>query len=170
MTHSRFDGLCIIDADTHLTEPHDLWTSRAPKGYEDRVPQVREKNGVLNWTIEDHVLARALASGVVAASGEKVPGTAFFGWSISVAMLLQTVLLWQLSSLARTDPARVRPMIGTLALATLVSGMIAWRFIFPLPALFSLALLVPLVVAYVVATIPGGASITSAATQRTATR
>jgi predicted TIM-barrel fold metal-dependent hydrolase len=82
MTHSRFDGLCIIDADTHLTEPHDLWTSRAPKGYEDRVPQVREKDGVLNWTIEDRVLARALASGVIAASGEKVPGTAFFGWSI----------------------------------------------------------------------------------------
>ena len=83
MTHSRFDGLCIIDADTHLTEPHDLWKSRAPKGYEDRVPQVREKDGVLNWTIDEtRVLARALASGVVAASGEKVPGTAFFGWSI----------------------------------------------------------------------------------------
>ena len=25
-----FDGLRVIDADTHLTEPHDLWTSRAP--------------------------------------------------------------------------------------------------------------------------------------------
>jgi predicted TIM-barrel fold metal-dependent hydrolase len=83
MTHERFDDLVIIDADTHLTEPHDLWKSRAPKGYEDRVPQVREKHGVLNWTIDENkVLARAMASGVVAASGDKVPGTAFFGWSI----------------------------------------------------------------------------------------
>ena len=83
MTRSRFDDLVIIDADTHLTEPHDLWKARAPKGYEDRVPQVREKDGVLNWTIdEDKVLARAMASGVVAATGEKVPGTAFFGWSL----------------------------------------------------------------------------------------
>src|SRR5215813_1023262 len=39
-----------------------------------------------------------------------------FGWSISVSMLLQTVLLWQLASLARTDPAGVRPMIGVFTL------------------------------------------------------
>src|ERR687888_1575300 len=51
-----------------------------------------------------------------------------FGWSISVSMLMQTVLLWQMASLARTDSAHVRPMIGVFALATLVSGVIAWRF------------------------------------------
>lgn len=74
-----------------------------------------------------------------------------FGWSISVAMLLQTLLLWQMASLAKTDAARVRPMIATFALATLVSGVIAWRFIFPVPALFSAVLLIVLVAAYVVA-------------------
>ena len=58
MTHSRFDGLCIIDADTHLTEPHDLWTARAPKGYEDRVPQVHEIDGIPTWTMDGHTLAR----------------------------------------------------------------------------------------------------------------
>jgi hypothetical protein len=74
-----------------------------------------------------------------------------FGWSISVAMLLQTVLLWQLASLARTDPARLRPMIAAFAVATVASGIVAWRFIFPVPALFSVALLIPLVAAYIVA-------------------
>lgn len=74
-----------------------------------------------------------------------------FGWSISVSMLMQTVLLWQMASLARTDPAHVRPMIGVVALATLASGVIAWRFIFPLPALFSGVLFIALVAAYVVA-------------------
>ena len=74
-----------------------------------------------------------------------------FGWSISVAMLMQTVLLWQIASLARTDVVHVRPMIVVFALATLVSGLIAWRFIFPVPALFSALLLIVLVAAYVVA-------------------
>jgi hypothetical protein len=74
-----------------------------------------------------------------------------FGWSISVAMLLQTVILWQLASLARPDAARVRPIIAAFVLATLASGMIAWRFIFPVPALFSGVLLIALVAAYVAA-------------------
>jgi hypothetical protein len=74
-----------------------------------------------------------------------------FGWTISVAMLMQTVLLWQVASLARTNPADVRPMIAVFALATVASGIIAWRFIFPVPALFSGALVIPLVAAYVVA-------------------
>lgn len=74
-----------------------------------------------------------------------------FGWSISVAMVMQTVLLWQMASLARTNPASVRPMIAVIALATLASGVIAWRFIFPVPALFSIALLIPLAAAFFVA-------------------
>ena len=47
-----------------------------------------------------------------------------FGWSITVAMVMQTVLLWQMASLARTDPASVRPMIAVIALATVASGVI----------------------------------------------
>ena len=78
-----------------------------------------------------------------------------FGWSISIMMLLQTVLLWQLASLAGTNSAAVRPMIAVFALATLATGVIAWRFIFPVPALFSVALLIVLVVAYVAAS-PAG--------------
>jgi len=74
-----------------------------------------------------------------------------FGWSISVFMLMQTILLWQLASLARTDPARLRPMIAVIALATVASGVIAWRFIFPVPAVFSGVLALALALAYVAA-------------------
>ncbi|MCB2080511.1 MAG: amidohydrolase [Novosphingobium sp.] len=42
----------IIDADTHLTEPWDLWTSRAPASIRDRVPQVKELDGVRCWVID----------------------------------------------------------------------------------------------------------------------
>jgi hypothetical protein len=71
-----------------------------------------------------------------------------FGWSLTVSMLLQSVLLWQLASLARTNAAQVRPMIAAFAVATLAGGIIAWQFIFPVPALFSAALLIVLVAAY----------------------
>src|SRR5262245_64654072 len=56
-----------------------------------------------------------------------------FGWSLSVFMLMQTILLWLLASMAKTEPARVRPMIAVIALATVGSGVIAGRFIFSVP-------------------------------------
>lgn len=44
--------LKIIDADTHLTEPHDLWTRRAPAVLRDRVPQVKVIDGQKSWVID----------------------------------------------------------------------------------------------------------------------
>jgi hypothetical protein len=70
------------------------------------------------------------------------------GWTISVLMLLETALLWQMASLARTNAAQVRPMIAAFMLATLASGAIAWLFIFPIPVLFCAALFIALAAAY----------------------
>lgn len=42
----------IIDADTHLTEPHDLWLKRAPASLRDRVPQVKMHQGQMSWVID----------------------------------------------------------------------------------------------------------------------
>jgi predicted TIM-barrel fold metal-dependent hydrolase len=42
----------IIDADTHLTEPHDLWTRRAPASVRERVPQVKMLDGQMSWVID----------------------------------------------------------------------------------------------------------------------
>ena len=42
----------IIDADTHLTEPHDMWVKRAPASIRDRVPQVKMLDGVRSWVID----------------------------------------------------------------------------------------------------------------------
>jgi hypothetical protein len=58
-------GIAIIDADTHLTEPHDLWTSRAPRKYADRVPQVREVKGRSMWTIDGEVFGNAVGASVI---------------------------------------------------------------------------------------------------------
>jgi uncharacterized protein len=42
----------VIDADTHLTEPHDLWTKRAPAALRERVPQVKMHDGKMSWVID----------------------------------------------------------------------------------------------------------------------
>jgi predicted TIM-barrel fold metal-dependent hydrolase len=44
--------LKVIDADTHLTEPHDLWTKRAPAALRERVPQVKLHQGQMSWVID----------------------------------------------------------------------------------------------------------------------
>jgi predicted TIM-barrel fold metal-dependent hydrolase len=45
----------VIDTDTHITEPGDLWTSRLPAKFKDRAPNiVRDpKTGVETWRIGD---------------------------------------------------------------------------------------------------------------------
>jgi len=45
-------GIQVIDVDTHLSEPPDLWTSRATPKYRDRVPQMRMLDGNWVWTID----------------------------------------------------------------------------------------------------------------------
>jgi len=44
-----FTGIKVIDTDTHLSEPFDLWTSRAPGKFKDRVPQVKEIKDKPTW-------------------------------------------------------------------------------------------------------------------------
>jgi len=82
MSSDLLDGVTIVDADTHLTEPHDLWTSRAPKGWEERVPQVKVVDGAPMWTIEGEVMGGASGASVVGPDGAKMYGTGFMGMGI----------------------------------------------------------------------------------------
>ena len=74
-----------------------------------------------------------------------------FGHTATVSLLLQSVLLWMLSNVARTHVALVRPMIAAFAVAAAVTGVIAWRYILPVPAFCSLALCITLIVALIAA-------------------
>ncbi len=67
----------VIDADTHMTEQHDLWTSRAPAKYKDRVPQVARLDGIACWCVDGTIMGRAGAGGVVDVNGNK--GRSFEG-------------------------------------------------------------------------------------------
>ena len=68
------DEVRVIDADTHMTERHDLFTARAPKAYIDRVPQVKEIDGKPHWVVDGSVdLGPARGGGVIDRNGDKFP-------------------------------------------------------------------------------------------------
>jgi uncharacterized protein len=67
------DDVKVVDADSHLTEAHDLWTKRAPAGYEDRVPRVEEINGHPTWVVDGAKLGFAGGGGVIDREGNKAP-------------------------------------------------------------------------------------------------
>jgi membrane protein implicated in regulation of membrane protease activity len=67
-------------------------------------------------------------------------------------------------------PTRLRGIIAAFALANLAGGLIAWRLILPVPALFSAVLAIALAAAWMTARPPrplksreGGTALTSAA-------
>ena len=72
-----------------------------------------------------------------------------FGWSLSIALFMQSILMWQLSGLVTADMARARPMIAVITAAVVASAIIAWLMIFPVPAYFEAALSVCMIVALV---------------------
>jgi uncharacterized protein len=85
-THSLsapFTDLFIVDADSHWSEPPDLFTSRAPAAFRDRVPRVEEVDGQRMWVFDGHPLGRFSAAGVVGRDGHKESAhKALREWSI----------------------------------------------------------------------------------------
>jgi predicted TIM-barrel fold metal-dependent hydrolase len=78
-----FAGIRVVDADTHITEWYDLWTSRAPSRLRDRVPQVKSVNGQRTWVIDgDKSLGITNACSAIHKDGSKAKGMGFRDWQI----------------------------------------------------------------------------------------
>jgi predicted TIM-barrel fold metal-dependent hydrolase len=75
------NGLFIVDADSHWSEPADLFTSRAPAHLRDRLPMVKEVDGAPTWTFDGHPLGRYSAGAVIGKDGKKENAqVALFEW------------------------------------------------------------------------------------------
>ncbi len=62
----------VIDVDTHITEPGDVWTSRVPKKFRDVAPRlVRSDDGVDSWQFGR--TQRVIPVGATAVAGWKEP-------------------------------------------------------------------------------------------------
>jgi predicted TIM-barrel fold metal-dependent hydrolase len=51
--HPSLAGIKIVDCDTHFSEPPDLFTSRAPAKYKDKVPRLKLVDGTHFWFAGD---------------------------------------------------------------------------------------------------------------------
>jgi predicted TIM-barrel fold metal-dependent hydrolase len=74
-----FGGRKVIDVDTHLVEPFDLWSSRAPASLKDRLPRVKVVDGIRSWVIDDDkILSKgAVPACTISKEGTKWPGLEF---------------------------------------------------------------------------------------------
>jgi predicted TIM-barrel fold metal-dependent hydrolase len=76
-------NLPIVDADTHLIETADLWTSRAPASLKARVPRVSEIDGKPTWVMDGSVLGAAYIGAVIRRDGAKIEtDVAYSEWGL----------------------------------------------------------------------------------------
>jgi predicted TIM-barrel fold metal-dependent hydrolase len=64
----------IIDCDAHITEPANLWISRAPASMRDRIPIQRTIDGVTAWYLHDKLWA-STGGNTISTGGEKILGS-----------------------------------------------------------------------------------------------
>lgn len=69
-----FEGLKIIDCDSHFTEPPELWTARAPASMQDRVPVHRTVDGITAWYLDGEMWATT-GGNTIRTGPEKVLGS-----------------------------------------------------------------------------------------------
>jgi predicted TIM-barrel fold metal-dependent hydrolase len=74
---AELNGIKIVDCDTHLTEAPDLFTSRAPAKYKDKVPHVRRVDGVDRWFVGDRNFG-SLGGNVIRKDNNKLLGRLAF--------------------------------------------------------------------------------------------
>jgi uncharacterized membrane protein YesL len=72
-----------------------------------------------------------------------------FGLANSVHLFVQTIVLWLLASLARSDPALARRFIALFFVGVVANAVLAWRYFFPLPTAFAVSIAVCLGLAFV---------------------
>jgi hypothetical protein len=59
-----------------------------------------------------------------------------FGFILSVYLVMQAVLLWQLASVAKADRIQAQPLIWTIFIGSIATGALTWKFLFPIPVYF----------------------------------
>jgi hypothetical protein len=80
-----------------------------------------------------------------------------FGLVISLYLLLQAALLWQVASLAKTDARRVRPIVVSFLLAFVVNVVLSWKYFFIVPVVLAGLTAICLAIALILAARPQAA-------------
>jgi hypothetical protein len=71
-----------------------------------------------------------------------------YGILVSIALLVEGILFWQLATIAKTNAAAVKPILILFTLNFLVTSVIAWKYFFFAPAVTELLIAASLAAAY----------------------
>ncbi|HXY34691.1 MAG TPA: hypothetical protein VEI07_10720 [Planctomycetaceae bacterium] len=80
-----------------------------------------------------------------------------FGIAISVYLLLQAVVLWQVGALAKTDAIRVRPIVVSFLIVFVVNAALSWKYLFIIPIVLAALIAICLAIALVLSGRPPAA-------------
>lgn len=72
-TSALTEGIKIIDVDTHLSEPSDLWSARLPASMKSQAPYIKRVNDIDYWHIGDTPISPGGAS-VINSKRDKILG------------------------------------------------------------------------------------------------
>jgi uncharacterized protein len=72
-----FEGIKIVDCDTHFTEPADLWTSHAPAGMKGKMPRVERIDNADQWFVGERHFG-SIGGNVIAKNRNKLLGRLAF--------------------------------------------------------------------------------------------
>ncbi|HEV3298176.1 MAG TPA: hypothetical protein VG055_00950 [Planctomycetaceae bacterium] len=84
-----------------------------------------------------------------------------FGLVISLYLLLQGMVLWQLGSLAKTEARRVRPIVVSFLLAFVINVALSWKYFFVVPVVLAGLTAICLAIALVLTARPQAAQLLS---------
>ena len=59
------------------------------------------------------------------------------------------MVLWQLGSLAKREPAKVRAIVASFFVAFVVNAFLSWKYFFPIPLIMAILISVCLALALV---------------------
>lgn len=85
------------------------------------------------WTVMK--VNRFVAMGVTRSYWDYYMG---YGLFVTVSFLVQTVVFWQLATLAKTEARRIRPIVMAFGVGYLAWAAVAWRYFFMAPAVFEI--------------------------------
>jgi predicted TIM-barrel fold metal-dependent hydrolase len=83
---STLSEMFVVDADSHWSEPADLFTKRAPAHLKDRVPHHEIVDGERVWVMDGVAIGQAVAGAVIGADGQKAPAAESLAvWTVEEA-------------------------------------------------------------------------------------
>jgi hypothetical protein len=74
-----------------------------------------------------------------------------YGLVITITLLVEGILFWQLGAAIKTDPSVVRPIVALFFVACILTAIVSWKYFFIAPAITQLLIAACLALSFMMA-------------------